>query len=117
MNDLSSIPAVFMRGGTSKGLIFHKNHLPKDKKTLTQYLLKIMGSPDMRQINGMGSGTSVTSKVCIISKSLEKNIDILKDEIMSFIEAIKFGKSPLVSGEDGKKALEVCLEIMDRIRS
>ena len=48
---------------------------------------------------------------------LPKNIDILKDEIMSFIEAIKFGKSPLVSGEDGKKALEVCLEIMDRIRS
>ena len=48
---------------------------------------------------------------------LPKNIDILKDEIMSFIEAIKFGKSPLVSGEDGKKALEVCLEIMERIRS
>ena len=76
MNDLNSIPAVFMRGGTSKGLIFHKKDLPKDKKTLTQYLLKIMGSPDMRQINGMGSGTSVTSKVCIISKSFEKNIDI-----------------------------------------
>ena len=35
-----------------------------------------MGSPDIRQINGIGGGTSVTSKVCIISKSLEKNVDI-----------------------------------------
>ncbi len=46
-----------------------------------------------------------------------KKIDILKDEIISFIDAIKFGRLPLVSGEDGKKALEVCLEIMDKIHS
>ncbi len=76
MNDLKSIPAYFMRGGTSKGLIFHKKDLPNDRNLLTEYLLKIMGSPDVRQINGMGGGTSVTSKVCIISKSLEENVDI-----------------------------------------
>ena len=76
MNDLKSIPAYLMRGGTSKGLIFHKKDLPSDRHLLTEYLLKIMGSPDVRQINGLGGGTSVTSKVCIISKSLEKNIDI-----------------------------------------
>ncbi len=76
MNDLRSIPAYLMRGGTSKGLIFHKKDLPNDRNLLTEYLLKIMGSPDVRQINGIGGGTSVTSKVCIISKSLEKNIDI-----------------------------------------
>ncbi len=76
MNDLRSIPAYLMRGGTSKGLIFHKRDLPSDRSLLTQYLLKIMGSPDLRQINGVGGGTSVTSKVCIISKSLEKDVDI-----------------------------------------
>ena len=76
MNDLKSIPAYLMRGGTSKGLVFHKKDLPNDRNLLTEYLLKIMGSPDIRQINGIGGGTSVTSKVCIISKSLEKNVDI-----------------------------------------
>ncbi len=76
MNDLRSIPAYLMRGGTSKGLIFHKKDLPNDRNLLTEYLLKIMGSPDIRQINGIGGGTSVTSKVCIISKSLEKKVDI-----------------------------------------
>ena len=76
MNDLRSIPAYLMRGGTSKGLIFHKKDLPSDRNLLTKYLLKIMGSPDVRQINGLGGGTSVTSKVCIISKSLEKDVDI-----------------------------------------
>ena len=48
---------------------------------------------------------------------LPEKIDILKDEIINFIDAIKYGKLPLVSGEDGKRALEVCLEIMDRIHS
>ena len=76
MNDLRSIPTYLMRGGTSKGLIFHKKDLPSDRNVLTEYLLKIMGSPDVRQINGLGGGTSVTSKVCIISKSLEKDVDI-----------------------------------------
>ena len=76
MNDLRSIPAYLMRGGTSKGLIFHKKDLPSDRNILTEYLLKIMGSPDVRQINGLGGGTSVTSKVCIISKSLENDVDI-----------------------------------------
>ena len=76
MNDLTSIPAYLMRGGTSKGLIFHKKDLPSDRNLLTENLLKIMGSPDVRQINGLGGGTSVTSKVCIISKSLEKDVDI-----------------------------------------
>ncbi len=76
MSDQIEIPAVFMRGGTSRGLLFHKNDLPNDRKKLSNYLLKIMGSPDIRQINGMGGGTSVTSKVCIISKSIEKNVDI-----------------------------------------
>ena len=76
MSDQISIPAVYMRGGTSKGLLFNKHDLPKDQSKLDNYLLAAMGSPDLRQINGMGGATSVTSKVCIISKSTLKNVDI-----------------------------------------
>ena len=76
MSDQKSIPTVYMRGGTSKGLLFNKKDLPSDKRKLTKYLLAAMGSPDTRQINGMGGATSVTSKVCIISKSSEIGVDI-----------------------------------------
>ena len=76
MSDQISIPAVYMRGGTSKGLLFNHHDLPKDQSRLDKYLLAAMGSPDLRQINGMGGATSVTSKVCIISKSNQKNVDI-----------------------------------------
>ena len=76
MTDQISIPTVFMRGGTSKGLLFDKRDLPSEEKKISKYLLAAMGSPDMRQIDGMGGATSVTSKVCIISKSEVENIDI-----------------------------------------
>ena len=76
MTDQISIPTVFMRGGTSKGLLFDKRDLPLEEKKISKYLLAAMGSPDMRQIDGMGGATSVTSKVCIISKSELENIDI-----------------------------------------
>ena len=76
MSDQISIPTVYMRGGTSKGLLFNKKDLPVNQAKLTNYLLAAMGSPDTRQINGMGGATSVTSKVCIISKSEVANVDI-----------------------------------------
>ena len=76
MTDQIGIPAAYMRGGTSKGLLFDKKDLPSDREKLTKFLLTVMGSPDLRQINGMGGATSVTSKVCIVSKSDIKNVDL-----------------------------------------
>ena len=76
MTDQIGIPAAYMRGGTSKGLLFDKKDLPSDREKLTKFLLTVMGSPDTRQINGMGGATSVTSKVCVVSKSDLKNVDI-----------------------------------------
>jgi len=76
MTDQIGIPAAYMRGGTSKGLLFDKKDVPSDREKLTKFLLTVMGSPDLRQINGMGGATSVTSKVCIVSKSDIKNVDI-----------------------------------------
>lgn len=63
--------AIFMRGGTSKGLFFLKDHLPIDPIKRDKMLLRIMGSPDQfgTQMDGMGGGTSSTSKIAIISKS------------------------------------------------
>jgi len=72
------IPAVYMRGGTSKGVFFHENHLPKDPETRDRVILAAYGSPDpnRRQIDGMGGSVSSTSKACIISPATDSEYDV-----------------------------------------
>jgi hypothetical protein len=72
------IPAVYMRGGTSKGLFFHDHHLPGDPETRDKVILAAYGSPDpnRRQIDGVGGAVSTTSKVCIISASSDPDYDV-----------------------------------------
>jgi len=67
----SSIPAVFMRGGTSKGLFFHARDVPPPGHSRDRMILSTMGSPDPygRQLNGMGGGLSSLSKVIIVGPS------------------------------------------------
>jgi len=72
----TSIPATFMRGGTSRGLYFRKSDLPDDRALWDNIFLSAFGSPDPRQIDGVGGTTSVTSKVCIISPSERKDSDV-----------------------------------------
>mgnify|MGYP001404981130 FL=1 len=64
-----SIPCTVMRGGTSKGVYFLKSDLPNDPSDRDKVLLDIMGSPDRRQIDGIGGANSLTSKIAIINKS------------------------------------------------
>lgn len=73
------IPAVLMRGGTSKGLFFHANHLPADPNVRDAILLAAYGSPDpnRRQIDGIGGAASTTSKVAIISPSASADYDVV----------------------------------------
>ena len=73
------IPTVLMRGGTSKGLFFHDNHLPTDPATRSRVILAAFGSPDhnRRQIDGIGGGVSTTSKVAIISPSESPDYDVV----------------------------------------
>ena len=73
------IPAVLMRGGTSKGLFFHANHLPSDPEVRDAVLLAAYGSPDpnRRQIDGVGGAVSTTSKVAIISPSASPDYDVV----------------------------------------
>ena len=70
------IPCLFMRGGTSKGPFFKESDLPADKATRDRVLLSVMGSPDKRQIDGLGGAHPLTSKVAIVRKSNKLGVDI-----------------------------------------
>ena len=72
----TAIPAIFMRGGTSRGLYFNKADLPEDRSLWDGILLAAFGSPDPRQVDGVGGTTSVTSKTCIISPSERDDCDV-----------------------------------------
>ncbi|VAW18087.1 4-oxalomesaconate tautomerase, partial [hydrothermal vent metagenome] len=72
----TSASCMWMRGGTSKGGFFLKSDLPMDENARNRFLLSIMGSPDPRQIDGMGGGDPLTSKIAIISKSDRKDADV-----------------------------------------
>lgn len=67
---------MWMRGGTSKGGYFLKEDLPADTAARDALLLAIMGSPDPRQIDGMGGADPLTSKVAIVSRSSRAGIDV-----------------------------------------
>ena len=71
-----AIPCVLMRGGTSRGPYFKAEDLPQDPAERDKVLLRVMGSPDKRQIDGIGGATTVTSKVAIVSKSAHPEADI-----------------------------------------
>jgi probable AcnD-accessory protein PrpF len=72
------IPAVYMRGGTSKGVFFLAEDLPLDKHERDRILMRVIGSPDRygKHTDGMGGATSSTSKVVILSKSKRKDCDV-----------------------------------------
>ena len=72
----TSIPCMLMRGGTSKGAFFLQRDLPNDPALRDRLLLSVMGSPDPRQIDGIGGADPLTSKVAIVSKSERPGIDV-----------------------------------------
>ncbi|MDT0378173.1 PrpF domain-containing protein [Streptomyces sp. DSM 42041] len=73
------VPAVLMRGGTSRGLFFHERDLPEDHALREAFILAAYGSPDAarRQVDGVGGATSSTSKVAVISDGREQGVDVL----------------------------------------
>ncbi|MDJ0832758.1 MAG: 4-oxalomesaconate tautomerase [Gammaproteobacteria bacterium] len=74
--DLISIPCTLMRGGTSKGPYFLSTDLPADRQQLAAILLAVMGSPDVRQIDGIGGADTLTSKVAIVGPSDRDDVDV-----------------------------------------
>ncbi len=76
MSEPLGIRCMWMRGGTSKGGYFLASDLPADTVARDEFLLGMMGSPDPRQIDGMGGADPLTSKVAVISKSEREDVDV-----------------------------------------
>lgn len=72
------IPATFMRGGTSKAIVFNRKDLPEDRAEWDAIFLAALGSPDPngRQLDGMGGGISSLSKICVVGPSSRPDADV-----------------------------------------
>ncbi|HEX7476077.1 MAG TPA: PrpF domain-containing protein [Dehalococcoidales bacterium] len=76
MGDFRRIPCVIQRAGTSKGVYFHEKDLPENPKLREKVILSVFGSPDIRQIDGLGGADPLTSKVAIIGPSKRNDADV-----------------------------------------
>ncbi len=75
-SDAFRLPVMLMRGGTSKGVFILEDMLPENHEEWDSLLLSLMGSPDKKQIDGLGGSQSVTSKVAIVKKSSRPDADV-----------------------------------------
>lgn len=89
------IPCLWMRGGTSKGAYFLASDLPADPVARDALLLNLMGSPDIRQIDGLGGADPLTSKVAVLSPSSRADADVDYLFLQVFVD------QPLVSAKQG----------------
>lgn len=83
---------MWMRGGTSKGAFFLADDLPADTDARDAFLLRVMGSPDPRQIDGMGGADPLTSKVAVVRKSEREGVDVDYLFLQVFVD------QPIVTG-------------------
>ncbi|GAA2532185.1 4-oxalomesaconate tautomerase [Winogradskya humida] len=72
----AGIPCMQMRGGSSKGAYFLGSDLPADAGERDDLLLRVMGSPDAREIDGLGGGHPLTSKVAVVTPSADDDADV-----------------------------------------
>ncbi|WGL51616.1 4-oxalomesaconate tautomerase [Nocardioides sp. BP30] len=73
---MTGIPCALMRGGTSKGAVFLASDLPTTADERDALVLRVMGSPDPRQIDGLGGAHPLTSKVAVVSASSDEGVDV-----------------------------------------
>lgn len=121
------ISCMWMRGGTSKGGYFLADDLPTETKARDAALLRIMGSPDIRQIDGMGGADPLTSKVAVVQKSARDGVDVDYLFLQVFVDQpivtdaqncgnILAGIGPfaiergLVSAQDGQTPVTIYME-------
>jgi 4-oxalomesaconate tautomerase len=93
--EADGIPCLWMRGGTSKGAYFVADDLPADPVERDALLLRIMGSPDPRQIDGIGGADPLMSKVAILSASTRSDADVDYLFLQVFVD------QPIVSDAQG----------------
>lgn len=92
---LDGIPCTWMRGGTSKGAFFLAADLPPDPRARDDLLLRVMGSPDPRQIDGLGGADPLSSKVAVVGPSARADADVDYLFLQVFVD------QPLVSDAQG----------------
>jgi hypothetical protein len=76
MSDTMMVRCAIYRGGTSKGMLFRANDLPQDPQARARILLTLFGSPDARQIDGLGGANSQTSKAMIVAPASRQDADV-----------------------------------------
>lgn len=76
MSMSTPVDFVLMRGGTSKGVFLRESDVPQDRDTLVRFLLDMFGSPDARQIDGLGGADKLTSKTAIIGSPVRPSTDV-----------------------------------------
>src|SRR5690349_19409745 len=76
MPDVKPLPISILRGGTSRGLFFLAKDLPRERERIEAVLRDAFGSPDARQINGLGGATPNTSKAAIIGPPSRPDADV-----------------------------------------
>ena len=121
------LACMWMRGGTSKGGYFLKQDLPAEPAARDALLLRVMGSPDPRQIDGMGGADPLTSKVALVTKSARPGVDVDYLFLQVFVDTaivsdaqncgnILAGVGPfaiergLVRAEDGETRVAIYME-------
>ena len=75
-DEVISVNCSIVRGGTSKGIFIMENELPQDPALRDKYILEIFGSPDVRQIDGLGGADVLTSKLAIIGPPSREDADV-----------------------------------------
>jgi 4-oxalomesaconate tautomerase len=132
MSELRSARCMWMRGGTSKGGFFLAADLPSDVAARDAFLLGAMGSPDKRQIDGMGGADPLTSKVAVVKRSRRPGIDVDYLFLQVFVDQaivtdaqncgnILAGVGPfaiergLVKAADGETSVTIFMENTDQI--
>lgn len=86
------VRCTYMRGGTSKAVFFKKNELPSDPELRDKVIMAVFGSPDIREIDGMGGADTTTSKVAIISPPSrdDADVDYLFGQVQIMTEGVKY---------------------------
>lgn len=128
----SSARVMWMRGGTSKGGYFLAEDLPTDTAARDAFLLRAMGSPDPRQIDGMGGADPLTSKVAVVRKSAREGVDVDYLFLQVFVDQaivsdaqncgnILAGIAPfaiergLIAAQDGETRVTIHMDNTDQI--
>src|SRR5271157_3755206 len=86
-----AVPCLFMRGGSSRGGFFLSTDLPADPQERAAVLLAAYGSPDLRQIDGIGGADALTSKAAIIAPSARPDADVEYTFVQVAIAAAQIG--------------------------